>query len=314
MSGGLGLITGQADGVTPEPNVVAFNPANAGRSERYDLMTEWVAKRIRTPISPVDDDDDDVERGRRLFARANCTACHGGGGWSSSRRDFTPPPAGGQISNGQLLEFLRPVGTFDATAENEIRQNGAAPLGADGYSPPSLLGAHGMAPYLHNGSALTLADVVESVEHRSAGTGGVDKLSRRRDRERLVAFLNSIDADTEPFDITPLESAEAAKADLEAELEAAAGAIAIRALGGNPVRAGAGIAFDLPRAAHATVTVFDVRGRHVVTLADGAHVAGRNLTSWNGRDTASQPVASGIYFVRLQTEFGARTQKLVFAR
>jgi len=315
VSGGLGLIT-QADGVTPEPTVAAFNPANAGRSERYDLMTEWVAKRIRSPISPLDDNDNDVEKGRKLFGKANCAACHGGGGWSSSRRNFTPPPAAGQISSGQLLAFLRPVGTFDATAVNEIRQNGAAPLGADGFNPPSLLGAHGMAPYLHNGAASTLAGVIESVPHRSAGTGGVDKLSRARDRERLVAFLNSIDGDTVPFEITPLQSAEAAKAGLatEEELEAAAEALAIRALGGNPVRAGAGIEFDLPRATHATVAVFDVRGRHVVTLANGTRGAGRNLTSWNGRDAASQPVASGIYFVRVQTEFGARSQKLVYAR
>jgi hypothetical protein len=159
VSGGLGLIT-QADGVTPEATVAAFNPANAGRSERYDLMTEWVAKRIRSPISPLDDDDNDVEKGRKLFARANCAACHGGGGWSSSRRNFTPPPAAGQISNGQLLDFLRPVGTFDPTAVNEIRQNGAAPLGADGFNPlPAGDGWRRTAQRL----APTLADVVESV-------------------------------------------------------------------------------------------------------------------------------------------------------
>jgi hypothetical protein len=104
-----------------------------------------------------------------------------------------------------------------------------------------------------------------------------------------------------------------AKADLaaEEELEAASEALSIRALSGNPVRAGASIAFCR---AHASVAVFDVRGRHVVTLAEGAHAAGRNLTTWNGRDAASQPVASGIYFVRVRTEFGARTQKLIYAR
>jgi YVTN family beta-propeller protein len=315
VSGGLGLIT-QADGVTPDPVVAAFNPANAGRSERYDLMTEWVAKRIRTPISPLDDDEDDVEKGRRLFQRANCTACHGGGGWASGRRNFTPPPDAGQISNGQLLAFLHRVGTFDPTAANEVRANGAPALGADGFNPPSLLGAHGMGPYLHNGSALSLAEVMKSVEHRSAGTGGVDKLSKRRDRERLVAFLNSIDADTRPFDLTPLQSAAAAKAEMDAEeeLETASEALAIRAVGGNPVRAGAGIEFDLPRDARVTVAVYDVRGRHVVTLAEGARGAGRHVAIWSGRDAASRPVASGIYFARVVTEYGMRTQKLVFTR
>src|SRR5439155_25582618 len=94
-----------------------------------------------------------------------------------------------------------PVGTFDPTAVNAIRQNGAPPLGAAGFNPPSLLGAHGLAPFLHNGSAGTLAQVLDNVAHRSAGTGGVDKLADPEDREELVRFLESIDARTRPFSI-----------------------------------------------------------------------------------------------------------------
>jgi cytochrome c peroxidase len=140
-----------------------------------------------------------VARGRRLFEVAGCPACHGGAGWSSSRRDYTPPPATSEIVRGQVIRFLTPVGTFDPTADNEIRQNGQPPLGADGFNAPSLLGIFDFGPYLHDGSAPTLGDVLDNRTHRAAGSDGVDTLADPVDRAALVAFLKSIDASTTPF-------------------------------------------------------------------------------------------------------------------
>lgn len=54
-------------------------------------------------------------------------------------------------------------------------------------------------PYLHSGAAPTLADVLDNVAHRSAGSGGLDMLSDANDRRAVVRFVASIDADTEPF-------------------------------------------------------------------------------------------------------------------
>jgi hypothetical protein len=79
------------------------------------------------------------------------------------------------------MMFLKKVGTFDATAKNELRATVAAPLGADGFVPPSLLGDFALGPYLHNGSALTFDNVLENVAHRSAGmagTAGTDELTQ----------------------------------------------------------------------------------------------------------------------------------------
>jgi len=96
---------------------------------------------------------------------------------------------------------LKKVGTFDASARNEIRATGVAALGADGFNPPSLLSAFALGPYLHNGSALTFDNVLENVTHRSAGTSGTDTLTDSRDRAALVTFLKSIDGTTQPFAI-----------------------------------------------------------------------------------------------------------------
>ncbi|MBL8168167.1 MAG: beta-propeller fold lactonase family protein [Acidobacteria bacterium] len=211
-SGGLGLITtnGQVDG-PQDPTLNAFNPANTGRSAALDALNQFIARGIRTPISPLRNVAPlsplgrQIALGRKVFVAAGCYQCHGGGGWSSARRDYTPPPAASDIINGQVFRFLRRVDTFNANNVNEIRQNGAPPLGADGFNPPSLLGAWAMGPLLHNGSALTIADVLDNPTHRRAGQFSFrpDLLNNEELREALVSFLKSIDAATPPVQGIP---------------------------------------------------------------------------------------------------------------
>ncbi len=63
------------------------------------------------------------------------------------------------------------------------------------------------------------------------------------------------------------------------------------------------------------VRIYDVRGRLVASVLDEAEVpAGERAFSWNRRDQAGTPVASGVYFVRLDTSIGAATAKLVVVR
>ncbi|MFN0109513.1 MAG: beta-propeller fold lactonase family protein [Blastocatellia bacterium] len=209
-SGGLGLIT-LADGVTPDPTLNAFPLANTGRSAALDALNAFIARGIRTPISPFrnvnpfSQDARDIAFGRRLFVENGCVKCHGGGGWSSARRDFTPAPAGSEVVGAQLIRFLRQTGTFNPNNANEVRQNGAAPLGNDGFCPPSLLGAWAMGPLLHNGSAITIDDITDDIAHRRAGLSPFqrDLLNDARNRAALVKFLKSIDASTPPISASP---------------------------------------------------------------------------------------------------------------
>jgi len=55
------------------------------------------------------------------------------------------------------------------------------------------------APYLHSGSAQTLDEVLTNVDHRRAGIYPVDTLADPVARAKLVQFLKSIDAKTQPF-------------------------------------------------------------------------------------------------------------------
>jgi hypothetical protein len=68
----------------------------------------------------------------------------------------------------------------------------------------------------------------------------------------------------------------------------------------NPTRAGASIDFEIAREQSVTLALFDIAGRHVRTLADGAFAAGRHQVGWDGRDEAGRAVSSGVYFYRLR--------------
>ena len=107
-----------------------------GRARRRSCSSAFArrSRRCRRP-SPMS------LPGRALFTAANCQSCHGGSQWTTRRVRFTPPPEPAQIVNGQIIGELRQVGTFDPTLFNEIRQNAAPPLGANGFVPPSLLSA-----------------------------------------------------------------------------------------------------------------------------------------------------------------------------
>jgi YVTN family beta-propeller protein len=203
VSGGLGIIV-QADGVSQEPNVFNLTPlASANRNQLrirgvggWDAIKAFVQFGIRAPISP-NKNDPDTAAGRSLFIAANCQQCHGGPQWTSSKVRFLPPPSAALISNGQIIGELRKVGTFDPAFFNEVRQNAAPPLGADGFVPPSLLSLFAFPQtFFHNGAVDTLDAVLANVTHRSAGTGGVDTLSNAADRAKIVKFLLSIDAST----------------------------------------------------------------------------------------------------------------------
>jgi hypothetical protein len=61
------------------------------------------------------------------------------------------------------------------------------------------------------------------------------------------------------------------------------------------------VRFDLPQAADVRLQVFDASGRLVRTLVDSAVPPGQHRVAWDGRDAASRPVGSGVYFYVLDT-------------
>ncbi|MFI5372634.1 MAG: FlgD immunoglobulin-like domain containing protein, partial [Candidatus Eisenbacteria bacterium] len=79
----------------------------------------------------------------------------------------------------------------------------------------------------------------------------------------------------------------------------------------NPLSGGTTLGFDLPAPASAELTVFDLNGRRVVTLASGMQDAGRHQLRWDALDATGARVGAGVYFARFHTAGMTRTARLV---
>ncbi len=69
----------------------------------------------------------------------------------------------------------------------------------------------------------------------------------------------------------------------------------------NPFNPSTTIRFSLPAAGRTTITVYDVAGRLVKTLADENLAAATHSLRWAGDDDRGRPVGAGVYFYRIQT-------------
>jgi rare lipoprotein A (peptidoglycan hydrolase) len=75
------------------------------------------------------------------------------------------------------------------------------------------------------------------------------------------------------------------------------------------------IQYDVPHeGAEISIRVYDVKGRHISTIADGKQSLGRQMASWDGRDEKGQDIASGIYFYRMKAPGFEMTRKVVILR
>src|SRR5207249_9862659 len=79
----------------------------------------------------------------------------------------------------------------------------------------------------------------------------------------------------------------------------------------NPFEGGAELAFTLPTSGRVSLAVYDAGGRSVRRLVAGTLAPGAHHVWWDGRDAAGRRAASGLYFVRLETEAAVRVQKAV---
>jgi hypothetical protein len=82
----------------------------------------------------------------------------------------------------------------------------------------------------------------------------------------------------------------------------------------NPFQARTRILFSLASPGGVRVDVLDVRGRLIRRLQDGDLDAGMQAVSWDGRTDDGGPVPSGVYLVRVTTERGRQTARVVHLR
>jgi hypothetical protein len=83
----------------------------------------------------------------------------------------------------------------------------------------------------------------------------------------------------------------------------------------NPFNPATTIRFDLPQASPVRVRVYDMAGRLVQTLVDGAVLeAGSHDVMWRGDDASGRHVAAGTYFCRMEAGVFSGTQRMTLVK
>lgn len=148
----------------------------AGKSQELDDLAAFVASLSSVGVSPHRADNlaltEEAVLGKNLFARQGCADCHGGKAFTDSSTNR-----------------VHDVGTISELTGERL---GAQLLGLD---TPSLKGLWNTAPYLHDGSAETIQDVLR---HKKSAEkhGAMDKLTET-EVGQLADYLLQID-DHEP--------------------------------------------------------------------------------------------------------------------
>lgn len=90
----------------------------------------------------------------------------------------------------------------------------------------------------------------------------------------------------------------------------------------NPFNPSTTISYELPSPSDVMLTVYDITGRTINTLAEAHQPAGTYSILWNGTDKSGDPVSTGVYFCRLRvvdpagggTGDYAKTIKMVYLK
>ncbi len=82
----------------------------------------------------------------------------------------------------------------------------------------------------------------------------------------------------------------------------------------NPFNAGTQIRFGLAAPGHVGLRVYNMLGQLVKTLVDEDLPAGEHQVLWGGVDEQGRPLASGVYFYRLEAGGQGDVRRMVFTR
>ena len=82
----------------------------------------------------------------------------------------------------------------------------------------------------------------------------------------------------------------------------------------NPFNSQTILSYFLPKSGPVRLELFSVTGQRVATLHQGPQQAGYHRLRWEARDDEGHPLASGIYFYRLETINGILTRKFTLLR
>jgi hypothetical protein len=82
----------------------------------------------------------------------------------------------------------------------------------------------------------------------------------------------------------------------------------------NPFRQSCTISYVLPAKTHTRLSVYNILGQRVRVLVDDVQDPGSHLVHWDGHNDRDLPVASGVYFYRIEAGSDQAIRKMVMMR
>lgn len=79
----------------------------------------------------------------------------------------------------------------------------------------------------------------------------------------------------------------------------------------NPFNAQTVILYNIEKTNNATLNIYDLKGKEVITLLNEKICSGSHQVAWNGKDKYGNEVSSGIYFYVLQTGLNSQVRKMI---
>jgi hypothetical protein len=82
----------------------------------------------------------------------------------------------------------------------------------------------------------------------------------------------------------------------------------------NPFNPSTSIAFSVKEAGEVQLSIYNLHGQEVRTLASGNYASGKYAITWDGKDERGQIVPSGVYLYKLRVNGFAQTRKMIFMK
>jgi hypothetical protein len=82
----------------------------------------------------------------------------------------------------------------------------------------------------------------------------------------------------------------------------------------NPFNPTTEISFNLPVMSNVRLDVYNIVGQKVTTLVDGPMQPGPHSVTWNGMSDSGEPIASGMYFYRLEAGNYSESRKMLLLK
>ncbi len=209
-----------------------------------------------------------------------------------------------------LCQYLDMQGTLDS-----------ATVGVEtGDAPPIGLEVVYDAPYVHDGLAVEIAPWITACPPSGVvEAGGVQTLEVcvRSTGLGPSEFLEAVlwFATNDPDNAEAAVPVSMLISETGVEEEELSDVPVFRGIHPNPFNPSTQIAYDLPRSARVSVTVYDVAGRLVRVIRDDVPTeAGSHAEAWDGMNNSGARLASGVYLCRLEVDGEVFSRRMVLLK